>query len=390
MKNILTYAQEILDTFAVQPFSPVDSLILSWISYYHLPSETRGWKGVRLAELFRAECFEEMFRDVWDIPSSRELLTAMAASPRYRNIQVLGYLERLDVEEEMQFAAVSFQIDPQMCYVAFRGTDATLVGWKEDFNMAFQYPVPSQEEAARYLAEAARYCTGQIRTGGHSKGGNLAVYAAANSEAPVKERIVRIYSHDGPGFLESTLESPEFRSVEERIDKTLPQSSVVGMLLEQQEQYRIVKSRGFSFWQHDPFSWVVEGNDFQPVDTLTYNARHTDQVLNQWIRTLSPEERARFVDALYALVGAGNASTISQLRADWKTSVPAIAHAAAEMDEEIREFLTQTVKTLVAMNLKSFPEREMTGNREKSEKVPKIGEMGIKRKKSVDTDFPIL
>lgn len=142
-------------------------------------------------------------------------MTALAASPRFRNIQMLGYTEQFDAAEEKQFAAVCFQITPDLCYIAFRGTDSTLVGWKEDFNMAFKCPVPSQKTAVRYLTDAARHCRGKILVGGHSKGGNLAVYAAVKCSEDIQKRIERVYSHDGPGF-----------------------------------------------WQHGPFSWIVDNGSF--------------------------------------------------------------------------------------------------------------------------------
>ena len=162
---------------------------------------------------------------MWDMEQSRRLFAALAASPRFRDVRVCGYIQKTDLEKEQQFAAVLFRLNRNLSYVAFRGTDLSLVGWKENFNMAFQCPVPSQEEARRYVAEAARYCEGGLLLGGHSKGGNLAVYAAAKSEAPVWERIVRVYSHDGPGFLEEVVRTEGLVRAAAKVDKTLPQAS---------------------------------------------------------------------------------------------------------------------------------------------------------------------
>lgn len=366
MNNIVTYAEEMLDSFDTHAFCAVDSLILSWISYMRLPAdvpEAHSWQGVRLADLFRAEYFGTYFQGIWDMDSSKQLFTAMAASPRFRDIWVMGYVEQIDRTQEKQFAAVSFQINDKLCYIAFRGTDSTLVGWKENFNMAFQYPVPDQEEAARYLAEAARHCSGEIRVGGHSKGGNLAVYAAANSDSPLRERIARIYSHDGPGFLEEVLQSEQFISICPKIDKTLPQSSLVGMLLESQETFQIVKSTQVSFWQHDPFSWVVEEGRFHLIDSLTPDARYLDQTLNEWVRSLSVEERERFVDSLYGLVDKDSITTFAQLRSERPNGLPAIVHAASQLDADTREFLLQTVKALLSLALKNFPEMFRPGSR---------------------------
>ena len=222
--------------------------------------------------------------------------------------------------------------------------------------MAFQYPVPSQEAAERYLAQAAKYCKGELRTGGHSKGGNLAVYAAAHSAEEVQKRLVRVYSHDGPGFLSAVLRSGEFQAVAPKLDKTLPQSSLVGMLLEQQENFQIVKSNRVGLWQHDPFSWQVEGNDFCPQGELTPDAQYLDKTLNRWIGSLTAAERERFVDSLYGLVDTAHIETIAQLRAEWQESVPAILRAASQLDPDTKEFLFQTGKALVSLAVKNFPE----------------------------------
>ena len=337
MRNMITYAEETLACFDRLPFNRVDSLILSWAAYLRLPEEhleAHDWQGVRLGELLRAEDFGCLFQRHWDVGSSRRLFTALAASPRFRDIRVMGYTQQTDPEQEKQFSAMTFQLNGDMGYVAFRGTDSTLVGWKEDFNMAFQYPVPSQEEAERYLAQAAKHCRGELRVGGHSKGGNLAVYAAAHSAGEVQERIARVYSHDGPGFLGAVLRSGEFQAVTSKIDKTLPQSSLVGMLLEQQEKFRIVKSDRAGFWQHDPFSWLVEGNDFCFLEELTPDAQYMDKTLNRWIGSLTTAERERFVDSLYGLVDAAHIETLAQLRAEWHESVPAILRAASQLDPD--------------------------------------------------------
>mgnify|MGYP001096097903 CR=1 FL=1 len=359
MRNIITYAEETLANFDRLPFNRVDSLILSWAAYLRLPEErleAYDWRGVRLGDLFRAEDFGCLFQRHWDVPGSRQLLTAVAASPRFRDIRVMGYTQQMDAGLEKQFAAVTLQWEDRWGYIAFRGTDSTLVGWKEDFNMAFQYPVPSQEAAQRYLAQAAKHCKGELRVGGHSKGGNLAVYAAAHSAQEIQERLVRVYSHDGPGFLAAVLQSGEFQTIAPKLDKTLPQSSLVGMLLEQQENFRIVKSDRVGLWQHDPFSWLVEGNDFLLQEELTPDAQYLDKTLNRWISSLTTAERERFVDSLYALVDAAHIETLAQLRAQWQESIPAILKAASQLDPDTKEFLFQTGMALVALGVKNFPE----------------------------------
>ena len=357
--NIVTYAAQNMKPFQDQAFHSVDSLILSCVVYMHFPRVNPAlcdWDGVPLPALFHTEDFDTIFEHVYDAPASKELLTALVASPRFREIRVKGYVQQSDRSTEKQFAAMTFDLPDGSSYISFRGTDATIVGWKEDFNMAFQYPVPSQAEAADYLNEAARHCRGKLYVGGHSKGGNLAVYAAANCRPDVSARLARVFSHDGPGFLEQALQSEAFRQVLPKIEKTLPQSSMIGMLLEHQENYKIVKSSSISIWQHNPFSWEINGDDFSYRSELTGDARYLNATLNQWIRAMSAEERAQLVDTIYGLIDLDNIATFAQLRAEWQTSFPEIFRSFSGLSPQNKAFLLQMLKELASMGIKNFPE----------------------------------
>lgn len=356
MNNIITYTQENLATFEELPFSSVDSLILSSAAYIHFPDilpDISNWKGVRLQELYRAEFFEEMFHNIPLGEDTKKLFFALAASPRFRDIRIMGYTEQFDLVSEKQFSAMTFMVHPDLYYIAFRGTDSTLVGWKEDFNMTFKSPIPSQEEAVRYMEKAALYCPGKILTGGHSKGGNLAVYAAAMCRENIRNRISKIYSHDGPGFLESTLNTLEFQSINSRIEKTLPQSAVIGMLLEHRENFEIVKSNSLGLLQHDQFTWEIEGNHFIYIEHLTKNAKFTDKTLSDWLNQLSEEERERFVDALYSVLSANNLTSIDDFKAEWQTAIPATFHALTQLDGDTKKFILHTLKKLASMGIKN-------------------------------------
>jgi len=358
MNNIITYTQENFDTFDVRSFNSVDSLILSTVAYIHFPDVISGledWKGIRLQEVYCAEHFEEMFHGFSMAADTQKLFTALAASPRFRDIRVMGYTEQFDLVTEKQFSAVTFQIKPDLCYISFRGTDSTFVGWKEDFNMAFKVPIPSQEEAVRYIEKAAFYCPGKLYVGGHSKGGNLAVYAAAMCHENVQSRIERVFSHDGPGFLAETLASREFQQISSRIEKTIPQSSIVGILFEDQEDYRIVKSNQVGgILQHDQFTWLLEDNDFIYLEELTRDAKYTDRTLKDWLNRISEEDRERFVDSLYSVLNTNELATLDDFRTDWQKSIPAAFHAASQLDNDTKKFLLHTLKELAAHGIKNF------------------------------------
>lgn len=359
---MLDYVRTELDTFDGRGFCTVDSLVLSWLAYTRLPADdpalapALGWEGVRLADLYRAEYFATYYAGMWGEEPGLDLLAAVAASPRFRDVRVMSYVDATDPQAEKQFAAMTFRLTEDLSYVAFRGTDASLVGWKEDFNLAYRCPVPSQVEAAHYLADAAARVGGDLLVGGHSKGGNLTVYAAATAPRDASGRVTRIFSHDGPGFLAEFLATEDYRRVEGRVEKTLPQSSVVGMLLEQQEGYRVVRSNRAMIWQHDPFSWVVEGRDLVTLDGLTADARYLNRTVSAWLGSRTVEERERFIDTLYSVIDLGDVSTTHELRADWRRSIHVRARAFAGLDAETRSFVTQTLTALVSLGVRVVPD----------------------------------
>ena len=359
MNNIITYAETALESFDERPFSDVDSLVLSCLAFLDIPpalTGAYGWRGVTIRDLFRAEHFDRLFSVTFAPDHTKQLLTALAASPRFRDVKVMGYVSRLDAAQEKQFSAMTFRLRPKLSYVAFRGTDSTVVGWKEDFNMAFRSPIPSQEEAIRYLTTAGRHCRGKILLGGHSKGGNLAVYAAAFCKESLQLRIGKVYSHDGPGFLPHVLQSPGFSRISSRVEKTLPQSSVVGLLLEHQEALKIVKSRSVSVLQHDPFNWTVEDGAFVVLEQLTRDARHLDRTLSAWLEKVDNTRRERIVDALFGILETTDVRTFSEFRADWQKTIPAVAREVRHLDADTRELLFRTLGELALISVKALPE----------------------------------
>ncbi len=364
MGNLITYVSEWMDDFTAQPFSRVDSLVLSQLCYVHLgglaPMPQENAPAARLLDLLRAEHFAEMFAGILAPENNKQMLFTLAASPRWRDITVSDYVDRHDAQKIEQFAAMTFHLPGNVHYIAFRGTDTTFLGWKEDFNMAYVSPVPSQTAAVEYLQRIAEKYTGTLMTGGHSKGGNLAVYAALYAKEEVQNRIVKIFSHDGPGFQNEVLHGQNFAAIEQRIDKTLPQSSVVGMLLQSHEAYTIVKSTKVGgFFQHDPFSWVVRNGDFVHQPNLTGTATFRNTTIDAWLQTLPTEKRELLVNAVFAVIDASGAKTFADFSANWQKQVPAMLKAMSAMDPETRETVSEILKALARTGLKNLaPERK--------------------------------
>ena len=355
--NITQYAGHELKTFEEKEFCEVDSLVLSQFSYLFfdsiVPGEDKLKKGIRIKDIYRAEYFEKIF-DLVRLPEENlKLFSALAASPRFRGIKMNYYVNEIDIDIEMQFSAVSFILDRKTAYIAFRGTGARAVGWKEDFNMAFLDEVPAQRRAKEYVDHVARKLRGNIMLGGHSKGGNLAVYSAAMCRSRVQKRITAVFSHDGPGF-KSLGDTPQYAAIKERIRKTVPQTAIIGMLLENQKEFTVVKSTRTGIMQHDPFSWEIENGSFVTLDSMTNGAKFLDKSLSGWIATLSDEDRARFVDALFKAASAEEADRIFDFEHIKYKDIKAFIEQTGSMEPDTRKFLLDRIKDLIKLSIKTI------------------------------------
>ena len=288
MGTIIDYIQEYGDyTFAEKPLSEVDSLILSQFAYLKfdglVPGPSDNAPFVSIRQVFENRDYDNLYGDERYREKNTELFLAMVHSRRFGGLKINYYVNQIELEKETQFSAVTFQPEEGLFYIAYRGTDETIVGWKEDLNLAFSDPVPGQLMSVSYLEETAGKLGTSFYVGGHSKGGNFAVYAAMNCRPEIQDNIVVIFNHDGPGFRPEVREKSGFERIEEKIRRTVPHSSMVGMLLSSEGSYRVVESKSFGLAQHDPYSWLVEKDDFRIVKQIYSGRMFMDTTLNDWI-----------------------------------------------------------------------------------------------------------
>jgi hypothetical protein len=273
-----------------------------------------------------------------------DLLDTLSRSPRFQEMKIFNYVNQIDEEAEKQFCAMTVEIGDGTWYIAYRGTDDTIVGWKEDFNMSFKAPVPSQLQAVEYLKQTMKGKTGRIRIGGHSKGGNLAVYAAAFSSKMLQRRMIAVHNFDGPGFTKEILDNAGHQSVSDVIKTIVPQSSVIGMLLEHEEQYEVVESKQIGIFQHDMFSWQIQGKEFCYVDDISASSYRASTAVRALILSMDKEEKEQFVEALFFLLTESGAKTLSELRLkDFGLMIKKLNQG----DKRNKKILLQTLKLLL-------------------------------------------
>jgi len=353
MPNILDYLDWRGDLeFNRDPLNEVDNLVFSVLSYMDFAGavptlEEAG--SVSLADA--AETLKQMPEQITAPITSTffsrlpVLLEKCAGSARYRDVRLSHYVNRVSFDEAEQFSALVFSTDDTTHFVAFSGTDDTLVGWKEDLEMSFRDVVPAQRSAVEYLELVMSHLPGVFYLGGHSKGGNLAVFAGANISSEMQPSILLMYNNDGPGFQRAVIESPGYQRVANKILTFLPKSSVVGMLLNQSGHYHVVDSDETGFMQHNAFSWEVIGRTFVYQEGLSTASLKFNSALREWLDTVSLEEREDFVTVLFTILEATGARTLKDFTQDKLTNAKAMIATFKQLEPETQGLMKSLLET---------------------------------------------
>lgn len=307
MGNIMNYIEKYGKyTLMESCFNEVDNVILSQIAYIDFegiipPPDSEEEVSVKDASIlyFKKHSHAEIHQSKILFRFAPLVLEAMADSPRFRNASLFGYIDDCNTIEEKQFAALCIKLNDGTTYVSFRGTDNSITSWKEDFDMSYK-TIASQTAASIYLQNVMQYSTGDYLVGGHSKGGNLAVYAAAKIPSEDKKHIISVYNNDGPGFSKDFLESKEYLEIKNKVKRITPEYSVVGMLFEHDDRQTVVSSNeSKALLQHDLLTWRVNGNHFNHKEELCKNSQLLSKALNQWIEKMGDEKRKAFTECLF-------------------------------------------------------------------------------------------
>ena len=221
--------------------------------------------------------------------------------------------------------------------------------------MSFLSAVPAQARAVAYAADMVALCPDMpLRIGGHSKGGNLAAWAAIHLPADLQEhRLLSAYNNDGPGFARDMLETPEYLRVADKLHTYIPESSIVGVLLEHAEDYAVIDSANRSVMQHEPMSWSVIGPRFVHLGQRSQMGKLSDGVLQEWIGSMTPAEREQFTDALFDVLSlSGKARTLDDLRSGGLAGGAALLKQYAGADEQKKKIISEIFRRL-AVDVKS-------------------------------------
>jgi hypothetical protein len=344
-------------SFTNAPFNPVDNILFSILVYYPWEGIVGGLddpetitirKAARMLLDVLTEKRKKLNMTIIFKGNLLKLLETVKDLPRYADIEMCAFADHFDKQREKQFSAVTFiPKKGAVPYIAFRGTDDSIVGWKEDFNMSFTDSTPAQIEAVGYLEAAAQRFHGAFNTGGHSKGGNLAVYGATYCPKKVRKRIINIYNNDGPGVSAATAAKPGYAEIAPKIIMLIPQTSIVGLLFEHKDDYTVVESNEKGFMQHNPFSWVVKRDAFHCLEAVSKESRYINRTLKDWLAGMDNKRRQQFIDALFAVFKETGVTNFSDLTADWLKNATKMLKAVQNYDKETKEMLLSTFASLL-------------------------------------------
>lgn len=366
MPNIIDYIEWRGDlSFENSPINEIDDIIFSRFSYIPFKCielkdiDTIGDIALKMKDL-------DIDNYLWD--DDKVFLQKIGNCKRFKNIKVSDYIEIFDKAAEKQFAAITLWIQDSKKYISFRGTDSSLVGWKEDLNMGFRKDVPSQKEAVKYLDSIANKYKDNLIVGGHSKGGNLAVYSAVFCKDNVKDRIERVINADGPGFDNSVILTKNYKKMLNRIQTYIPQSSIVGRLLEHEEEYQVVKSVQKGIMQHDIYSWEIEPTKLIRIPTVTNNSEIFNGIVSDWLKNTTPKQRENFINVIYEIIMETQAQKTSDFRVETVKKIAIILNGYRNVSGEDKKEIEQMVKLLLESTFKILKENRNTNKLIEKEK----------------------
>ena len=348
MRNIFYYVKKFgrLNTTQL-PFNDVDALILSEIAYIDFGGKVGGVNdsrpAVTLKSLGNRKALKTMVRNTMSPHSNLRLIRLMQKSVRYRDMKLNYYRNRVDTKLELQFSAIVFMFE-NCTYVAFRGTDTTPTGWKEDFNMVFLDVIPSQEQCLVYLNEVASLVKGNFYLGGHSKGGNLATFASIYTAPEIQDRIVAIYDFEGPGFKYDIFNSEKFERISNKLKKFITRDSMIGVIMYNFSKYLVVHSSGIIMMQHDPFRWrVTKDGKIDTTENTTFNCKVFERAIKEWMKRYPEEERLKIIDILYRIISACKTNNLLDFRTRAVKYIHNMRKQFKQLDDETISYVKRTL-----------------------------------------------
>ncbi|MDO4432863.1 MAG: DUF2974 domain-containing protein [Aerococcaceae bacterium] len=356
MTTLINYLQTIgTQSFTEQPLNATDILLLTELLYLPVddvvPHSLDSFLSLEKIAISYLENHPQHFKNNAFLASEAraKLMEHVGQSTRFKHLKLAHFINEVHLEDEMQFAAATYQIDENHYLVVFRGTDDTLVGWKEDFKISYLQSIPAQQAAVNYLQQTLEQLDGHIYVSGHSKGGNLAIFACAHLAPTQFERLIHIYAFDAPGFNATFLEKDSYRQLENKLSTYVPEDAIIGQLMQHASTPHVVKSRAFGLEQHNSLNWEIHEGDFVYLDKVSTLSLIIDQTFAQWLDNRNTEELQYFFDTIFDVFKQADIASLNELSNDFWGSLKAIQQAISTLNEKDRTYMTQSFQDVLTI-----------------------------------------
>lgn len=344
MANIFDYLTGVqYDSFYDLPLNELDILALTELTYLSFDNLLDESDNRLLDVATRVPRDSNMLTN----KERLQLLDQLSTHKRFKNSKLSNFVNDIDVELQKQFAAMTYRLNLDTYLIVFRGTDDSIIGWKEDFHMTYMNEIPAQKHALTYLEDFFKQHPKQkVLIAGHSKGGNLAVFAASQIQPELQEKISAIYTYDAPGLQAHLTETTGYQDIIPKIHRYVPQGSVIGMMLEVPDTPIVVRSLALGgIAQHNTFSWLTEGQHFVQLEAISSESLQIKDTLKEWVDSVPDEELELYFDLFFGTILESGISSINELSS--KNAIEHVrqlvsqAHTLEPEQVEILKNLTQ-------------------------------------------------
>ena len=378
MSNLIDYLEKVKDMpFDQEPLNILDKVCINeigYLTYEKWLSASDLQKTINLHDYADGKDLNPDYSFM--VTKERvELAEAMVRSRRFAGLSLSSYRSVLDKEVEKQFAAMIFSL-PELDYqhIVFRGTDDSVIGWKEDFQLTYSREIPAHRSAIAFLSEHLPNLSGHITVSGHSKGGNLALYSAVQSSTALREQIAELLLLDSPGLMKSLLEKPSYQEVKAKMTVIRPQDSVVGVMLYWDMRAQLVASEGIGFAQHNALSWEVDLaiNDFVHEDHPTEMSQRLEETFQEWIETLPNQQLKQVCDLFFDTILDSGIESLDDLGIK---TLPKLGQEFGNLTDQQKKVLQDGFNQLLSIFWKSGNKKSSLPKLELPDFIKKLSEL---------------
>ena len=327
------------------PFNELDAVILGRYSYLPFHKITMR-KEETIGSISKK--FSKLSNKDFILEGDKILSDYLGKSARFKDLVVSDYVRNSDKKLEKDFSVLTIHISAKEMYISYTGTNMEIFSWKEDFNLMFLDNVPCQILGSEYLNKVGEiYPSKKIRIGGHSKGGNIAIYSFVTAPKLIQNRVIKVYNYDGPGFRKEFIKKYYSKEILAKIETYIPQESIVGQLLYHKEKISVANSNGKGFLQHDIFTWEVLKDDIVKLDKPTEVSTDVDKAITKWFENTTNEQRKIVVNTIFDVLSSTESETFPEMYNSLSKNLPVLLKNYNKVSKEDKDMINKTVKKLL-------------------------------------------